>query len=248
MAQQGTIRGYKGRGVVLHTLKYGENSIIVDLLTDLHGRQSYIVNGVRSTRGRGSKAALFQPLFAVEFEALDSSRFELHRFREVRSAITLRRTPFDVRRSTVALFVAEVLYRLARESGANEGLFNLVWGAVEALDSIEEGVANFHLWFLTQLSRDLGFMPPESYPEGAWFDIREGEYVMIKPLHKSVFEPSMASLMNRMMHCEATQLGRIELNRQQRSQYLELMLEYYGYHLDAVHTIRSVEILREVFL
>lgn len=242
-----TMRTYKGRGIVLHTLKYGENAMVVELLTDIVGRQSYIVQGIRSARGRGSKAALFQPLFTVEFEGINPSRGELHRFREVRSAMILRQTPFDVRRSTIALFIAEVVYRLVGEREPNAALFERLWSSIEALDTIEEGVANFHLWFLTNLSRDLGFMPAGEYSEGAWFDIREGEFVARKPSHEMVIDPAQASLMSRMMLCEVARLGDIELNRHQRVDYLESLMRYYSYHLDAIHTIRSIAILRELF-
>lgn len=92
------MKSYKARGVVLHTLKYGDSSMVVYLLTDVGGRRSYMVQGVRSTRGRGSKLALFQPMFAVEFEGLESPRRQMDSFREVRSGAVLRSVPFDVRK------------------------------------------------------------------------------------------------------------------------------------------------------
>ena len=171
-----SMKSYKARGIVLHTLKYGDSGMVVYLLTDSGGRQSYMVQGVRSARGHGSKLALFQPMFAVEFEGLESSRMQMHRFREVRSGIVLQSLPFDVRKSTIALFMAEVLYRLVKECEPNQRLFDFVWGSVAALDALDEGVANFHLWFLTNLSRFLGFSPGNAYLPGAWFDIREGSF------------------------------------------------------------------------
>ncbi len=118
----GTLKTYKARGIVLNSLKYGDSAMVVHLLTDAVGRQSYMVQGVRSSRGRGSKLALFQPMFALEFEGLTSSRQQMHRFREVQSGIVLQRMPFDVRRSTIALFMAEVLYRLVREYASPTGV------------------------------------------------------------------------------------------------------------------------------
>ena len=164
-----SMKSYKARGIVLHTLKYGDSGMVVYLLTDSGGRQSYMVQGVRSARGHGSKLALFQPMFAVEFEGLESSRMQMHRFREVRSGIVLQSLPFDVRKSTIALFMAEVLYRLVKECEPNQRLFDFVWGSVAALDALDEGVANFHLWFLTNLSRFLGFSPGNAYLPGACF-------------------------------------------------------------------------------
>ncbi len=247
VVQRALSKGYKGRGVVLHTLKYGENAMIVHLLTDVGGRQSFIVQGVKSTRGRGSKAALFQPLFTVEFEAMHSSHAELHRFREVRSAILLRRTPFDLRRSTIALFMAEVVYRLVKESEANEHLFESIWQSIEALDTIEEGLANFHLFFLANLSRELGFTPSGEWRQGAWFDIREGAYVAMKPTHGYHMTPDEALILKTLLECSVIQIGEIKLNRRERVAFLEAMIRYYGYHLDEIHQVKSIAILRELF-
>ena len=155
--------------------------MVVYLLTDVGGRRSYMVQGVRSRSGRGSKLALFQPMFPVEFEGLESSRQQMHRFREVRTAFSLQSLPFDVRKSTMALFMAEVLYRLVRESEPNEALFDFVWGSVEALDEAADGVANFHLWFLSNLCRFLGFSPGNDYSPDAWFDIAEGHFTSARP-------------------------------------------------------------------
>lgn len=241
------MKTYKGRGVVLHTLKYGDSSMVVYLLTDIGGRRSYMVQGVRSRSGRGSKLALFQPMFPVEFEGLDSSRQQMHRFREVRAGYVLQQLPFDVRKSTMALFMAEVLYRLVRESEPNRALFDFVWNSVAALDAMQEGVANFHLWFLANLSRLLGFSPGNVYTDGDWFDIREGLYVPERPAHPGVMSQADARTLNDMLECDVRLLGEIGLNRAQRVSFLDAMLAYLGYHLDTVSAVQSVRILREVF-
>lgn len=241
------MKTYKGRGVVLHTLKYGDSSMVVYLLTDVGGRRSYMVQGVRSRSGRGSKLALFQPVFPVEFEGLESSKQQMHRFREVRAGFLLRDLPFDVRKSTIALFMAEVLYRLVRESEPNEALFDFVWNSVGALDSMREGVANFHLWFLANLSRLLGFFPGNDYAEGDWFDIREGLYTPVRPLHTSYMTQECARMLDAFAGRDVRTLDTLTLHRGQRVEFLQAMLSYLGYHLDAVSAVQSVHVLREVF-
>lgn len=241
------MKSYKARGVVLHTLKYGDSSMVVHLLTDVGGRRSYMVQGVRSTRGRGSKLALFQPMFAVEFEGLESPRRQMDSFREIRSGAVLRSVPFDVRKSTIALFMAEVLYRLVRESEPNGPLFDFVWGSVGALDAMEEGVANFHLWFLANLSRFLGFYPGNAYTAGAFFDIREGLYTKTPPPHAGYMSGEHARTLDDFIRCDVRCLEEIGLNRRQRVGFLDALLVYYGYHLDAIRAVQSVKILQEVF-
>ncbi|MDR0907531.1 MAG: DNA repair protein RecO [Rikenellaceae bacterium] len=240
------MKSYKACGVVLHTIKYGDSARVAYLLTDVGGRQSYMVQGVKSGRG-GNKAALLQPMFIVEFEGLTSPRAEMHRIREMRAAVSLQTIPFDVRNSTVALFMAETLYRLVREVETNSPLFDFVRGAVEALDGMTEGVANFHLWFIVTLARHLGFAPGNEYTAGSWFDVREGVFTRVMPLHGMVFSPENSRLLGRLVDTPAEDIASIPLNRTARVDFLGSMLTYLGYHLDGVRDIRSVEILKEVF-
>ena len=186
--------------------------MVVYLLTDTGGRRSYMVQGVRSRNGRGSKLALFQPMFPVEFEGLESSRQQMHRFKEVQGGFVLQSLPFDVRKSTMALFMAEVLYRLVREyDEPNQALFDFVWNSVGALDSMDEGVANFHLWFLANLSRFLGFCPGNDYSADDWFDIREGLYTKTRPQHVSFMTQECTRILRDMMECDVRCLAEIGL-------------------------------------
>lgn len=241
------MKAYKARGIVLHTIKYGDSSLVAYMLTDTLGRQSYMVQGVRSGRGHGNKGALLQPMFALEFEGLSSPRAEMHRIREMRAAVPLRSIPFDVRKSTVALFMAEMLYRLVREVEPASPLFDFVWDAIGELEAIEEGIANFHLWFMAALSRHLGFFPGNEWAAGWWFDIREGLFTPIMPSHGSVFSRDNAALLARLTCTGPAELALLPLNRHQRVEFLNSMLAFFGYHLDATRDVRSVDILREVF-
>lgn len=241
------MKGYKARGVVLSTVKYGDSGMVVQMLTDRYGRQSYMVQGVRSGRGRGSKMALFQPLFVLEFEGQESPHSDLHKMREVQNEIVFKSVPYDIRKSTMALFMAEVLYRLVGESEANEPLFDFVHSSICALDEIDEGVANFHLWFLANLSRYLGYFPGNEHQKGCWFDMREGLYTRTMPLHDHAMNEEEAELLRDLTEADLECLGEIPLNRDQRVAMLSRLVEYYSIHLDAIRSVRSIEILQEVF-
>ena len=241
------MKSYKARGVVLGTVKYGDKAIIVNMLTDTFGRQSYIVQGLGSGKGRGSKLAYYQPLFALQFEGIVSDKSELHRMKDVQSSIVMQTIPYDIRKSTIALFMSEVLYRLVGESEANSPLFDFVYGSIEALDAIEEGVANFHLWFLANISRFLGFAPGNEYTKDSFFDMREGLYTPVQPLHEKFCNREYAQLLNDLIECDVQYLGEIGLNRTERVEFLAAMLKYYSYHLESIKTVESLRILQEVF-
>lgn len=241
------MKSYKARGILLHTLKYGDSSMIAYLLTDIGGRRSYMVHGVGSSKGRSSKMGLFQPMFPLEFEGLESPKYEMDRFKEVSRGFILQSLPFDVRKSTMSLFMAEVLYRLVKESESNKQLFDFVWSSVEALDALDEGVSNFHLWFLSNLSRFLGFFPGNEYVDGYIFDVREGLYGAMTPPHKYYMTAENSRIFNDFIECNVMYLSEIGLNRHQRVDFLNSILLYFGYHLDSVSSVKSIEILKEVF-
>ncbi len=240
------LKSYKARGVVLGTLKYGEKGVIVHMLTDVYGRQSYMIQGVRPT-AKGSKMALLQPMFAVEFEGLTSPKMDLHRMKDLVPGMVLQSTPFDVRKSTMALFMAEVLYRLVKESEPGSELFDFVWASVAALDALEEGIANFHLWFLANLSRPLGFSPDNEYSDGAWLDIRDGHFTPHALIPSAALTPENARILHDMLECDVRYLAEIGLNRVERASFLEAMLKYYSFHLDSINAVESLRIMREVF-
>ena len=161
--------------------------------------------------------------------------------------VPLTSLPFDVRKSTVSLFMAEVLYRLIREVEANPPLFDFICSSVQHLDRMENGVANFHLWFLVRLSAYLGFYPGNEYRNGGWFDIRSGLFCDEMPQHRTCMNPTSARLLGRLMECEAEGLGDLQLGRMDRVEFMEAMLIFFGYHFDAIHSVQSLRILQEVF-
>jgi DNA repair protein RecO (recombination protein O) len=241
------MKTYKARGIVLHTLRYGDSSLVAYLYTDLHGRQTYLIQGVRPAKGKGNKAALFQPIFLLEYEGIEPRRGEMHRMREIAAAVPLASIPFDVRKSTIALFMAETLYRLVRESEPNPHLFAFIEQAVQALDVMEEGVSNFHLWFLVKLSWFLGFYPGNRYTEGAFFDIVRGEFVQQAPGHQMLMDRDEARLLGRLLEIRVDELGTIGLNRTLRVSFLNALLTFIGYHADTIRAVKSIDILKEVF-
>lgn len=239
--------GYKGKGIVLHTVKYGDNSIVAYLLTDVGGRVTYIIQGVHSSRGRGNKSALFQPMFILEFEGVESTRSTMHRMKEVSNFMPMSTVPFDVKKSTISLFMAEVLYRLIREVEANAPLFDFVCESVAKLDRMESGTANFHLWFLVHLSAYMGFYPGNEYIQRGYFDIKNGLFCSIIPPHRMFMDTESAYLLSLLMETEPDSLAEIQLSRTQRVDFMESMLSFFGYHFDAIHSVESINILREVF-
>ncbi len=238
---------HKLKAIALYSMKYKENSAIVHLYTNAFGRQSYLVNGIRGAKSKGS-AALFHPLFLLDIEAYKRPKVELQRLKEFQLAVPLQNIPFSITKSTLALFISELLNKLIREEEPNSELFEFLYHSVLMLDELNEGVANFHLHFLTQLSKYVGFYPhSDGYMEGSYFDMKTGEFSVIRPKHPQFFSAENSSLLNRLISLPVSELGQVELNRHQRRSFLNSMLDFYGYHFENLSPIRSLQVMNEVF-
>ena len=233
---------YKARGIVLHSMKYGERKLIIHIFTAQYGRRSYITKLSANNNGRG----LYQPLFILDFDAW-AGRGELHNIEQPQMAFCLGDMPFDIVKSTIALFLSELLYRLIMEGEPDPGLYRFVEESVAELDGMGDGVANFHLWFLVRLTEYMGYAPRDNYEEGYSLDYRNGTYTSEPPLHTLVMPPAEATLFHSLSGCTADELAGIGLAREQRVSMLERLTDLYGFHTDAIYSVNSLRILSEIF-
>lgn len=235
------------RGIVLRHYKYNDNSIICKIYTEELGIRSYMVNGVRSKKSPG-KIALFQPLTLLDMVVYNNEKLQLQRIKEAISTEPLKQIHRHVVKSSMALFVAEVLLKTIREEEPNVPLFNFAAHFIRELDKSQANYADMHLIFLMELTRYLGFYPKEeTFTEGAWLDMLEGRFVARQPLHSSRAEPAHAALIYRIMKAGYSDSGTLGLNGQLRAVLLEKVLLYYAVHLEGMGDINAVEVLRSVF-
>lgn len=149
---------YKTRGIVFKTTDYSESSVVVQIFTEKFGLQSYIVNGAKKPKAKISRNML-QPLHLVDMVVYHKANGNVQRISELKNVPVLQGVPYDVIKSCIAMFLNEVLYKAIKQQSADENLFDFVFNAIELLDHKTTGLANFHLLFLIQLTRYLGFYP-----------------------------------------------------------------------------------------
>ena len=144
------------RAIVINYLRYGDNSLIVDLYTESLGRQTVFVKGAFSKRS-SIRSAFFQQLHLLETCLHHRVNRQMQRLSDVQMYYTFANIPYNPVKSGIVMFIAEVLYKTLREEEANAELFEFLAGSVQALDLNESGTENFHLVFLVHFSRYLGF-------------------------------------------------------------------------------------------
>ena len=238
----------KTRGIVLHTLKYNDTSIIVDIYTELSGRASFLVAVPRS-RKAAVKSVLFQPLSFIEFEADYRPNARSEEVKEAKSFYPFSSIPYDPYKSAMALFLSEFLYRAIREEAENRPLFAYLQHSIIWLDECREGFSNFHLVFLMRLSRFLGLYPNlEDYHAGDYFDLLNACFTSTRPqLHSSYINPEDAGRLRQLMRMNYETMHLFGMSRAERTRCLTTINDYYSLHLPDFPVLKSLEVLKELF-
>lgn len=237
----------KTKGIVLHHIKYSETSVIVTVYTEVFGRQSYIINGVRGKKSK-IKANILQPLFLLDMEVYHKPKRELQRVKELQTDFIFSSLPYDIRKSTIALFIAEILYKTIQEQEANPELFNYLYNSIQVFDLKENGISVYHLYFLVHLSKYLGFFPDNNYTnQNCYFDLKQGQFVKLKPLHVFAIEKEESKILSQLLEFSDKQHEDLKLTAKSRALLLEQILDYYALHNDGVSNIKSLSVLKEVF-
>jgi len=234
------------KGIVLHSLKYSETSIIVRVFTQVRGLQSYLFKGIRSPKSK-TKAGLFQPLTLIEVVANMKETTSLHTSREVRLFQPYMSIPFDIRKSAVALFINELLYKSIKEEEANQDLFEFLWKSCLLLDSTESSLNCFPLVFTAELTHFLGIHPQDEFSERKpVFNLAESQFQSIIPERDAYVLPEHGKPFHSLLKTSLENQSSLHLKAPARRYLLDALLMYYQIHIPGFKAMNSHHILHSV--
>lgn len=237
----------KTEGIVLHTLKHTDSGIIAHILTRDYGRLSFIVKGIHSRKG-GLKSAFFQPLQVISFDMYYKEGRNLNSIKEVALVYPESTIPFNIYKSTISMFISEVLYRTLSENDHNKALYNYTRECIEYLDSCTGQFSNFHIGFIVGLSKYLGIAPTAGEkPEPPCFDMQNGYFCDSPPLHGYYLNQPQATLLMSFLESTIHDCENISMSGKTRASFLDSILTYYSFHLPGIKNIKSLEILSQLF-
>ena len=237
----------KTEGIILHGIKYGDSGRIVTVYTEAFGRSSFLLQGIHAKKSTG-KANLLQPLFLLDMEVDHRQGRELQRARELKICHPYQSVPFDVVKSSQAMFLAEMLYRVLKEEEARPELFQFLSHSLQIFDLMRDVNANFHLSFLIQLTRYLGFAPTNNWSEDrSFFDMASGIFAENRPPHPYFLDPAESRILSEFVNTSYEELGNIALSASTRNQLVLKITDYFSLHLGIRLQIKSLDVLRELF-
>lgn len=237
----------KFEGIVMRTLKYSDGLMIADIYTAQCGRMSFLVPMSHSKRSK-VRSVLFQPLSMLSFTATVKTGRNLSRIGEVQPYSMYSSIQSDVVKSSIALYIAELLTYALREDGRDDSLFTFLDRSLTLFDNLEHGYADFHLVFMVQLLRFLGIYPNlENYVQGCYFDLAQGCTVREHPLHPNFLLPDATDSFIALLCTGYDSMHLLSLNRKLRGEYLATLSLYYRLHVPEFPELKSAAVLRELF-
>lgn len=233
------------KAIVIGSVKYGDSSLIVKCFTLEEGFKSYLLRGViKSKKGKINKAH-FLPLSLLNINASHNNKGNLNSITESKVVTHFRTIHTDFVKQSIVFFISEFLSIVIREEeGENQELYHFLEGTVQLLE-LSDDIANFHLKFLLELTRCLGFYPDETLATShLYFDLLQGKYVSSNSPH--VIQGEELVLFNKVLGIKFDRLSNVLFSKSQRGTVLELLLKYYQLHLPFFRRPKSIDILSKV--
>ncbi|MDE7402198.1 MAG: DNA repair protein RecO [Muribaculaceae bacterium] len=234
-------------GIVTDVLKHSDRHDVVSLYTRSHGRVALLAPAGNGKAARARRAAMMQ-LSVIETDVKFNANRDLQFLGRFSRPVLWRTIYFDPVKSAVAIFISEFLNQFLRQSPPDPQLFDFLVGAIDRLDKMERGVANFHLGFLVEFLDYAGIRPDLSdWQAGCWFDLRGGVASMLPPGHRDVIEPRNTAGLPILARMTTANAATFKFNGLQRRQFMSELLKYYAVHFPGIGSLKSPEILAEVF-
>ena len=233
----------KTKAIVISSLKFQEKSLIVKCFTLSDGLKSYFVRDAFSSRKSNQKIAYFQPFSILEIEAVHKNKGTLENFKEIKLAIPFQTIHNTITKSTIVLFLSEMMHYSIHEEEENEALFTYLETALLWLDAHDE-MANFHLIFLIEATKYLGFYPDITDIDLPYFEMTEGVFTPFNAISSlSQHETQLfKKLLSLKFESDLKTFHVIE-----RQLLLKIIIDYYSFHLDGFRKPKSLDVLKEVF-
>lgn len=236
----------KSDAIVLHALRYREDSYMVHLLTREQGQISFLVKGHK--RKSPLPVILMQPFSLLTIVYQYQTNREFQYIKESSTSDFLNDIPYNPLKNSMVMFLSEMLYRSLKETHKEPELFDFIKHSILYLDKQDKGFANFHLVFLIKLTHFLGFFPNLSqFQANVYFDMQNSEFTE-QPTNIHTLNQAQTEAFAQLMRMDYENMYLFELSRTQRNEILEQILIYYKLHLPEFHTIRSLEILQQLFV
>lgn len=234
------------QGIVFNSIKYRDHDLIVRVYTRDFGLLSFMVNGARKKKS-AKKASFFQPLTVLDLEINYKENRNLHSIKELHLAAGFQSIHQDISKSSISLFVAELLHKSIQEEEQNAALYAFLFSSIMLLDGLEKNLSVFNPLFLLQLATHLGIQPSGNKGELPYFNLEEGMYCSSSFMHEGLLNEEESNIFYKASSLSLLELQQLNITKKERQELLQNILRYYKLHLPEIGELKSLDVLSAVF-
>jgi DNA repair protein RecO (recombination protein O) len=234
------------QGIILKIIPYKDSQHIVKIYTESHGLQGFMV---RLSNSKNQQIRnLCRVMNLVEFEANIKSEKNLHSLSQLRLATAMVSTPFDPKKGTILLYLAELLGKTIPDAYYNKPLYRFLFDALVLLDDSDE-VQNFHLWCTLEIIRHYGFYPPDQIPYSSnlHFDLLENAFLNLPPIHPYYLDSETTHVLTQLLEKDWSEVQGISSSGLVRKNLLDGLLQMINIQLELKINYLSLDVLHQVF-
>tara|TARA_B100001027_G_scaffold166051_1_gene118028 strand:- start:1147 stop:1866 length:720 start_codon:yes stop_codon:yes gene_type:complete len=234
------------RALVIKSIKQGETSSIVSCYLEEIGYKSFLVKGLYSSKKSRFSKAHFFPLNIISIHYTSNESKKLGFIKEVKSEVLFNTIHSDIQKSSVVIFLSEILNSVLREElEVNKDLFDFLLNSIIWYDNVRE-CNNYHIKFLIELSKYIGFHPNISNENDLYFCLESGSTTNTKPLVGNICGEDL-KLFKSLLGMKFEDLNKMSINKESRIRILNKIIDYYSLHLQMFKTPKSINVFAEVF-
>ncbi|HEA30452.1 MAG TPA: DNA repair protein RecO [Leeuwenhoekiella sp.] len=230
--------------IVISALKYGEADLIVKCYTQSDGLKSYLLRRILKAKKGKLRTAMFQPATQLEIVANHKNKGTLESIREAKILHPYQSLHTNIAKTSIVLFLSELLRNVIQEEEENAALYTFLEHAFLWLDA-QDHAANFHLLFLLELTKYLGFYPDTSKEELHYFNLEKGQFQDHADLY--TISNENLDLFKELLLLKFENLHLLKLNQKSRAELITILLNYYDLHLQGFKKPRSLSVLNSLF-
>lgn len=232
------------KAIVINTIKYGDTSLIATCYTEKSGLKTYMLKGVLKAKKAKVKTAYFQPLMQLNLTANHNTKGALNSIREVEVINFYNSIYTDIKKQSIVLFLSEILYYSIKEEEQNASLFKYLEASLLWLDA-HDAISNFHLLFLLNLTKHLGFYPEVKNIDLTYFNLLEGRFTNTARMHTLTGEK--ITQFKKLLGINFDGIDQVNFSASNRQDVLSILIQYFELHVSGFKEPKSLNVLKSVF-
>ena len=180
----------------------------------------------------------------VEMVSERKNKENFNYIKEIKTLATNYSGVFDIAKSSICMFLNEVLYKLLSDAGEDKSLFDFLFSSLQQFLT-QKFTPDFHLRFLIALTRELGSSPDNNYADGMIFNIETSRFIHDISAKKE--EQTLGFYFKHLLEQDLFPINQTTtIPHIFRNSLLDMILNYYTLHITDLSQIKSHEILKTV--